>query len=92
MHSTERQLRRLLDADTDSTVDPAVANHVEKCVRCQLELSKLSGVGEWSSELVSHLQSLSQYDRELQDLPPLTTVELHVGASESEEIDRKSVV
>lgn len=87
MHSTERQLRRLLDADTDSTVDPAVANHVEKCVRCQLELSKLSGVGEWSSELVSHLQSLSQYDRELQDLPPLTTVELHVGASESEEIE-----
>ncbi len=87
MHSTERQLRSLLAEDTDSSVDPTVAEHVEKCPQCQSQLSRLSGVGAWTNELVAHLQSIAEPESELQDLPPQTTVDLQLSASESEEIE-----
>ncbi len=87
MHSSEHQLRSLLDEDTDSAVDPTVAEHVENCPRCQSKLSKLSGMGSWTSDLVAHLRSLDEPERQLVDRPPQTTVDLQIGASESDEIE-----
>jgi eukaryotic-like serine/threonine-protein kinase len=87
MHSSERQLRSLLLEDTDGEVDPTVAEHVEHCPQCQSRLSKLSGIGAWTNELVSHLRSLEEPDRALRDMPPQTTVDLQMGEAENEDIE-----
>lgn len=87
MHSSDRQLRSLLAEETDSNVDPTVAEHVESCPQCQSKLSRLTGAGAWTNELVSHLRSLVEPERELRDLPPQTTVDLQIGGLESEEIE-----
>ncbi len=87
MHSSERQLRNLLNEDTDSSVDPTVAEHVANCSSCQSKLSKLSGVGAWTHEMISHLRSLEEPERQLRDLPPQTTVDLQLGSAEHEEIE-----
>lgn len=64
-----------------------MAEHVENCPRCQSKLSKLSGMGPWTSDLVAHLRSLDEPQRQLVDRPPQTTVDLQIGASESDEIE-----
>lgn len=87
MHSSERQLRRLLAEDTDAAVDPTVAEHVENCPHCQTKLSKLSSPGAWTNALVSHLRSLGEPERQLHDRPTQTTIDLRIGASESDEIE-----
>lgn len=87
MHSSERQLRSLLTEDTDDAIDPIVAKHVEHCVQCQSKLASLSGIGAWTNELVSHLRSLDEPERELRDQPPQTTVDLQIGESENAEIE-----
>ena len=87
MHSSERQLLSLLAEDTDGAVDPTVAEHVENCPRCQSKLSKLTGAGAWTNDLVAHLRSLEEPEQQLRDRPPQTTIDLQIGASESEEIE-----
>ncbi|MDX1927815.1 MAG: serine/threonine-protein kinase [Pirellulaceae bacterium] len=87
MHSSERQLRSLLAEDTDAAIDPIIAEHVEHCAQCQSKLASLSGIGAWTNELVSHLRSLDQPERELRDQPPQTTVDLQIGESENAEIE-----
>jgi serine/threonine protein kinase len=87
MHSSERQLRNLLSGDTDDAVDATVAEHVENCPRCQAKLAMLSGAAAWTIELVSHLRSLEEPERQLRDRPLQTTVDLRIGALESDEIE-----
>lgn len=44
-------------------------------------------MGPWTSDLVAHLRSLDEPQRQLVDRPPQTTVDLQIGASESDEIE-----
>ena len=96
MHSSELELKSLLAEDTDDGVDPTVSEHVEQCPKCQERLARLSGAGNWTNALVSHLRTLQDEEHDLRDYPPQTTIELRIGAlqdatPESSEIELEPI-
>ncbi len=56
MHSNDHQLRSLLSDDEDSQALKPIASHVEKCEKCQSRLAQLTGMGNWTKELVNTLR------------------------------------
>ena len=94
MHSTDMQLRKLLSEDESSQELLPIARHVEGCEHCQARLGLLTGVGDWTAELVNTLRGDASATLEVDNAvdasstaPPLTVVLDQVADIEGDEIE-----
>jgi serine/threonine protein kinase len=86
MHSTDKQLRSLLCDDETSHELLPIVQHVEGCERCRGRLEQLTGLGNWTTELVDTLRDdaldtgADSADRDDTPSRPGITVVLDQGA------------